>query len=231
MLTYFAENPTSAGAEAVRNLRTSVLLSNIDTPPQVIMVSSSIPGEGKTTVSLSLAQNLAGMGRRVLLIEGDLRRRVMSTYFDTKAQGGMISVLTGKQALSETVVHDPAVGIDVLFGEATKANAADIFASARFAELIAEVRQQYDHIIIDTPPVMVVPDARIIAQHVDAGIFVVRWDSTPRKLVSEALAMFESVNVQINGVLLNNIDLRGMKRYGYGYGYGYGAYGRGYYTS
>lgn len=231
VLTYFAENPTSAGAEAVRNLRTSVLLSNIDTPPQVIMVSSSIPGEGKTTVSLSLAQNLAGMGRRVLLIEGDLRRRVMSTYFDTKAQGGMISVLTGKQALSETVVHDPAVGIDVLFGEATKANAADIFASARFAELIAEVRQQYDHIIIDTPPVMVVPDARIIAQHVDAGIFVVRWDSTPRKLVSEALAMFESVNVQINGVLLNNIDLRGMKRYGYGYGYGYGAYGRGYYTS
>ncbi len=229
VLSYFAEKPTSAAAEAVRNLRTSVLLSNIDSPPRVIMVSSSIPGEGKTTVSLSLAHNLAEMGRRVLLIEGDVRRRVMSGYFDVKPEGGMISVLTGQRGFSQTVVHDKKVGIDVLFGEETKANAADIFASARFAELVAEARKHYDHVIIDTPPVLVVPDARIIAQHVDAGIFVVRWDSTSRKLVSEALGMFESVNVQISGLVLNNIDLRGMKRYGYGYGYG--AYGRGYYTS
>lgn len=230
VLAYFSEKPTSAAAEAVRNLRTSVLLSNIDQPPQVIMVSSSIPGEGKTTVSLSLAHNLADMGRRVLLIEGDVRRRVMSSYFDlTVPRQGMISVLTNDRSLADTIVSVPGAGVDVLFGEETRANAADIFASERFAELIAEVRQHYDHVIIDTPPVMVVPDARIIAQHADARVFVVRWDSTARGLVSEALAMFESVNAPVSGLVLNNIDQRGQK--GYGYGHGYGRYGRGYYTS
>lgn len=230
VLDYFAENPTSAAAEAVRNLRTSVLLSNVDRPPRVIMVASSIPGEGKTTVSLSLAHNFAKMGRRVLLIEGDMRRRVMTSYFDvTPPEGGMISVLSGERALAETVVHDASVHLDILFGDRTKANAADIFASERFAELVAEAREHYDHVIIDTPPVMVVPDARIIAQHADACIFVVRWDHTPRRVVSEALGMFESVNVTVNGLVLNNIDMRGQKRYGYGHGYG--RYGKGYYTS
>lgn len=230
VLDYFSEKPTSAAAEAVRNLRTSVLLSNIDQPPQVIMVSSSIPGEGKTTMSLTLAHNLAEMGRRVLLIEGDVRRRVMSSYFDTPApKEGMISVLTGKVDLANVIVPIPGAGVDVLFGEETRANAADIFASERFADLVAQVRQLYDHIIIDTPPVMVVPDARIIAQHADACLLVVRWDSTSRGLVSEALNMFESVNVQVNGLVLNNIDQRGQKRYGNGYGYG--RYGRGYYAS
>ncbi|KMK63835.1 polysaccharide biosynthesis tyrosine autokinase [Puniceibacterium sp. IMCC21224] len=233
-IRYLSERPTSAAAEAVRNLRTSVLLSNVDNPPQVIATSSSLPGEGKTTLSLALSQNLAGMGKKVLLIEGDIRRRVMSTYIsdDANTRTGLIAVLTGQQTLSETVIHDETVGADILLGGKSSVNAADLFSSDRFHALLDEARKTYDQIIIDTPPVLVVPDARIIAQVADALLFAVKWDSTSQSQVIEALRMFESVNHPVSGIVLNQISPRGMKRYGYGDKYGaYAAYGRKYYVN
>ncbi|WP_136444015.1 polysaccharide biosynthesis tyrosine autokinase [Pacificoceanicola onchidii] len=232
VLTYLAEKPSSAAAESIRNLRTSVLLSNLDNPPQVLLVCSSIPGEGKTTVSMALAQNLAGMGKRVLLIEGDVRRRMLSAYFNIEKPKGLIGVLTEQHSLEEAVVTDEAIGIDVLFGEESRINAADVFASDKFAALLDEARGVYDQIIIDTPPVLVVPDARIVAQQVDGVIFVVKWDSTSKTLVSEALDMFESVNRPVSGLVLNSVSPRGMKRYGYGGKYSaYGRYGAGYHNN
>src|SRR6056297_1700675 len=90
LISYLKNKPTSAASEAIRNLRTSVLLSNIDTPPRVIMSTSSIPGEGKTTQSLALAHNFVGLGRKVLLIEGDIRRRAFSEYFKNTPEGGLL---------------------------------------------------------------------------------------------------------------------------------------------
>ncbi|MGY9046351.1 hypothetical protein P775_05735 [Puniceibacterium antarcticum] len=233
-INYLAEKPTSAAAEAIRNFRTSALLSNVDNPPQIIAISSSIPGEGKTTLSLSLAQNLSAMGKKVLLIEGDMRRRVVSTYLneENKSSKGIISVMTGAQTLTDTVVHDNNLGADILLGEKGSANAADIFTSERFKAMLDEARVTYDYIVIDTPPVLVVPDARIIAQMADALVLVVKWDSTSRTQVIEALKMFESVNHPVSGVVLNQISPKGMKRYGYGEKYGaYGSYGRKYYMN
>lgn len=233
-IKYLAEKPTSAAAESIRNLRTSALLSNVDHPPQIIVTSSSIPGEGKTTLSLALAQNLSSMGKKVLLIEGDIRRRVMSTYLDEskKSEKGIVAILTNVQTLSETVIHDETIGADVLLGEKTAANAADIFTSESFGKLLEEARGSYDHIIIDTPPVLVVPDARIIVQMADALLFAVKWDSTSRTQVVEALKMFESVNHPVSGIVLNQISPTGMKRYGYEGKYGaYAAYGHGYYVN
>ncbi|GGB26384.1 polysaccharide biosynthesis tyrosine autokinase [Allosediminivita pacifica] len=232
-IRYLAEKPTSAAAEAVRNLRTSVMLSNVDAPPQVIMTTSSLPGEGKTTLAMALTQNFSGMGKRCLIIEGDIRRRVFSQYTqDNDSETGLISVLTGERSLSEVVYHMPQVGADVLRAGKTGTNAADLFASDSFSEVLRAAREQYDQIIIDTPPVLVVPDARIIAQHVDAVLFVVRWDSTQKGQVSEALRMFESVGRPINGTVLNQINPKGMKRYGYGHKYGaYAAYGSKYYVN
>ncbi|MCA1338148.1 polysaccharide biosynthesis tyrosine autokinase [Pseudooceanicola marinus] len=224
---YLKSRPTSAAAEAVRNLRTSVLLSNVDQPPQVILNSSAVPGEGKTTVSISLAQNMAGMGRKVLLIEGDIRRRVFGQYLKTEQEHGLISVLSGETTLAETVIHDERLDADVLIGENSSVNAADLFSSQSFGRMIEEARQHYDQIIIDTPPVLVVPDARVIAQHVDAILFVVHWDRTERGQVEAALDLFESVNHPVNGLVLNKISPAGMRRYGYGHKYGYG-YGYGY---
>ncbi len=231
-IAYIIENPNAAAAEAIRNLRTSITYSNIDRPPQVITLSSSLPGEGKTTLSLLLTQSFAGLNKRVLLIEGDLRRQVFTEYFKSaESAPGLLSVLTGKTALSEAVQRDEFLGADILRAEKIGANAADVFASESFQALIETARGEYDYIIIDTPPVLVVPDARTIAQATDALVFSVKWDSTQHTQVIDALRMFESVNVLPTGLVLSHINPRGMKRYGYGGKYGaYAQYGRKYYA-
>lgn len=231
-LTYLSEKPTSVAAEAVRNLRTSVLLSNVDTPPKVIMTCSSFPGEGKTTIALALAQNMSKMGKRVLLVEGDVRRRVFSQYMNRGDARGLVAILAEDVPLQDVVLHDERLGCDVLLADKSTENAADLFSSQRFAELIQTAREQYDHIVIDTPPVLVVPDARIIAQNTDAIVFVVHWDKTIKPAVVDALREFESVNAQVSGLVLNQINVKGMRRYGYGDKYGaYASYGSKYYNN
>jgi len=220
VLNYLVEKPNSAAAEAIRNLRTSMLLADLDNPPQVIMSTSSIPGEGKTTQSIAIAQNLSGLGAKVLLLEGDLRRRVFSQYFDRPNQKGFLSVLSGEVALEDALVHDSEIQADLLFGEKSSINAADVFSSSKFSDFIDILRDHYDYIIIDTPPVLAVPDARVIGQSVDAILYTVKWDSTSHRQVLDGLKSFESVNLKVSGLVLSQIDKRGMKRYGYGDSYG-----------
>jgi len=220
VLNYLVEKPNSAAAEAIRNLRTSILLADLDNPPQVIMSTSSIPGEGKTTQSIAIAQNLSGLGAKVLLMEGDLRRRVFSEYFDRPNQKGFLSVLSGEVALEDALVHDSELQADLLFGEKSSINAADVFSSSKFSDFITILRDYYDYIIIDTPPVLAVPDARVIGQSVDAILYTVKWDSTSHRQVFDGLKSFESVNLKVSGLVLSQIDKRGMKRYGYGDSYG-----------
>ncbi|AJY45365.1 GumC family protein [Martelella endophytica] len=221
VLTFIRDNPTSPVTESVRNLRTSVLLGNIDKPPQVLVTTSAIPGEGKTTTGAALALNFVGMGKKVLLIEGDLRRLSLDQYFSRpKTLAGVISVLTGRVALEEAVWHSEEHGLDVLFGEKSEANAADVLSSERMRTLLDEARARYDVIVIDTPPALIVPDARVVSQFVDMVLFVVKWDSTHQQQVEEAIRLFE--DKVIGGVVLNQIDPNGFKRYGYSYGYGYG---------
>ncbi|WP_420569050.1 GumC family protein [Thalassovita sp.] len=225
LIPYLAEKPTSPAAEAVRNLRTSILLSDLDNPPQVIMSTSSIPAEGKTTQAIALAHNLSGLGKKVLLVEGDIRRRTFNSYFTKVRDAGILSVLSGAVPLSEAVIHDDLLNADVLMGEKTNVNAADVFSSETFHQFIENARKTYDFIIIDTPPVLVVPDARVIAQSVDAVVFSVAWDSTTKAQVAEGLEQFDIVNQSITGLVLSQIDPVGMRRYGYSGKYGkYGAY-------
>ncbi len=220
-LQYLREKPVSAAAEAIRNLRTSVMLSNVDRPPQVIMLTSSIPGEGKTTMALALTQSFASLNKRTLLIEGDLRRLVFSEYFSASDYNqGLVSVLAGETKLANATRHIDEVGTDILVGEKFEANVADLFSSERFAQLISEARAEYDVIVIDTPPVLVVPEARTIAGQADALLFAVHWDSTDQSQVAERLRMLESVDQRPTGLVLNQIDMKGMKRYGYGGQYG-----------
>lgn len=213
VLSYLADKPASSAAEAIRNLRTSVLLSNIDDPPRVIMTTSALPDEGKTTLALALIQNLVGMNRRVLLIDGDLRRRAVSRLMDAAERPGLLAVLTGAKSLDEVVYADPLLGVDVLAGESTDANAADVFSSDSFARLLATARDRYDLVIIDTPPVLLVPDARVIAQHADAILFVVRWNATTAGQVRDGLRMFESVNRRVSGLVLTQINARQVRRF------------------
>ncbi len=234
VIDYIVDKPTSAAAEAFRNLRTSVLHSNVDRPPKVILFSSSIPGEGKTTDAVSLAHNLSGLGKRVLLLEGDVRRRTLGNYFKAEGRPGLVSVVAGDASLDEAILHSDRLGIDVLLGEKASVNAADLFSSDRFRELMAQLRERYDYIVIDTPPVLVVPDARVIGQHADAILYTVKWDDTPKGNVLQGLHMFDMVNLTVTGLVLSQIDPRGASRYGYGGKYGsyYGYYSaKGYYDN
>ena len=228
-LDYLVSKPNSAVAEAVRNLRTSLMLSNIDKPPQVIMMTSSVPGEGKTTLSMALTRNFSLMGKKVLLIEGDIRRRAFSEYFDLSGQKGLLSACMEDEPLEKILYRAEALGADVLAGETSKVNAADFFSSDRLARLIGRMRKDYDVIIIDAPPVLAVPDARLIGQLADTIMYVVRWESTPKAQLQQGLHAFSTINAPISNLVLNLIDPKKMKSLGYGESYG-GKYS-GYYES
>lgn len=222
LLKYLSDKPTSAAAEAIRNVRTSILLSNIDTPPKVIMTTSALPEEGKTTAAIALAHNFSAMGKKVLLIEGDIRRRRFQEFFKIRPKTGLITTLSDETPFDQSVFYDERLGADVLMAEKSRVNAADFFSSDRFRDFLTEMRELYNFIIIDTPPVLVVPDARVIGQYVDATIFLVAWDSTQRGQVTAALRDLASVNLEVAGLVLSQVDPKGMQRYGYGKGYYYG---------
>lgn len=233
VLDYLGQHPTSAPAEAIRNLRTSLLLSSVDKAPQVIMMTSSVPGEGKTTTTLALAQNMTAMGRKVLVMEGDVRLSPLREYFTEIEKGspGIVEVISGEIALADAVHKVPGIG-DILPESKASVNAADLFSSERFGRMLTEARKAYDFILVDTPPVLVVPDARVIAQNVDVVVFAVRWDSTSHEQVTNALHQLALVNIRVAGLVLTQVDPEGMRRYGYGDSYGaYASYGKSYYTS
>ena len=232
LLSYLSDHPTSAASEAVRNLRTSVLLSNAGKPPQVILSASSVPGEGKTTHAIALVQNLAAMGKRVLMIEGDMRRRTLSSYFPAEQTLNLVSVLTQEASLTSAVQNIQALGADVLLGETSSASAADMFASKRFGDLIIEARSLYDVIVIDSPPVLIVPDARVISHHVDSIVFSVAWDKTTKQQVEAGLKQFELLNGPVIGMILSQIKPKQMARYGgEGTNPGYSGFGSPYYDT
>ena len=216
MLSYIKENPNSSLVEAVRNIRTSILMSSIDADPQVIMMTSSVPGEGKTTLSMTMAQSFAGLDKKVLLIEGDIRRRVFREYFKTKKTEGLVSVVSRRAHFEDAVFFSEELGVDVLMGDNSSMNAADFFSSESFREFFDELRTIYDFIIVDTPPVVLVPDARLIGRVADAVIYIVHCGRTPRFQVFEGIRALRSANIRVTGAVLNNIDPKSMRRYVYG---------------
>jgi len=215
VLHYLNEKPMSAAAEAVRSLRTSLMLSRPDTPPQIILSTSASPGEGKTTTAVALAQNFGQMGKKVLLIEGDTRRRVLNEYLKIPPKAGITDVLSGAHSLKDAVSHVVKSGIDVLTGDKAKVSAADLFGSAKFRDLLDEARAHWDIILIDCPPVLAVPDARVLAQYADAILFTVHWDKTTSTQIKSGLRLFEMVNLRPAGFVLNQIGPAGLRGYAY----------------
>jgi capsular exopolysaccharide synthesis family protein len=222
LLDRFVEQPNSGFAEAVRDLRTSIQLSNIDAAPKVIAITSSVSEEGKSILASTLALSNAMAGKKVLLIDSDLRRKVLRRYFLVDAKLGLVSLLSGETTFEETVHHDKRTGLDFLFGDDKKVTPVDFFGSQLFCDLISEMRNRYDLIFLDTPPVLAVSDARVIAQQADVVIYAVRWNSTTRRMIRTGLESLRQANVHAIGLALNKVDPKRMDRYGY-YGYGYGA--------
>lgn len=222
VLQYVINNPRSGISEAARNLRTSVLLANIDNPPQVITVTSSVPEEGKSISAILLGAVTAQMGKSALVVDMDLRRRTLHETLGVKSDLGLISVLNGTVPLHQAIQHHPETGLDFLVVEHNAVSAPDILSSKAFKDMIATARETYDIIVLDSPPVLAVTDARIIAKSSDALIYVVRWDNTPRAVVKQGLSTLASTGLEISGFVLSRVDRNKQKKYAAGY---YGYYG------
>lgn len=231
-LEHMKTKPNSVFAEAVRNLRTSILMSNIDKEPQIILLTSSVPSEGKTTLSIALTRYLNSMdGKRALLVEADIRRKTLRRYVDEEPKVDLMDVLLGRLPKEEIDLYNDELGLEVLAGSDTGSNAADLFASRRFADLLKALRTEFDYIVIDSPPVLAVPDARVLASYADTVAFVVRWSETTKTQVQQGLEMLDSIDANIAGVVMTQVDQKKMKSYGYAGQYGYDGYSSGYYGS
>ncbi len=156
---YVMEKPLSQMAEAIRAVRAAIQLANVDHPPKIIMATSSLPGEGKTTFCATLARVAAMSGARILLIDGDLRRPSISKILKLKPEAYLEAVLAGDKDLNSAIVSDPASGLHVICAQGHSANSADLLGSMRMRKLITENSESYDMIIIDTPPLMGISDA------------------------------------------------------------------------
>lgn len=205
--------PGCHAAEALRHLRTTLYHGNA-AAPGVLLVTSSAANEGKSSLSRALAHSLSGIGKRVLLIEADIRRRPLRRRRRNAERPGLLSVLDGKASLGKAVFRDDTLGIWVLPGETAQANTADVLSSRQMDSLIKTARQNYDVIIIDTPPVLAVPDTKLIGRSADAVLFAVAWDRTRRGPLRQALKALETMNIPVAGLVMTQIDAQAARRYG-----------------
>ncbi len=201
LLSKLASEPASPASEAVRNIRTSLLMARLDDPPKVVMITSSVAEEGKTILSFALAQNLAALGQRVLLIECDFKRPSFERIMRSERKQGLLSVLTTRSELKSTLLSDGETGLDILPCETTSPTSADLFSSKQFEHLIATARETYDHIVLDTPPVLFCPDARVISRVSDAVLFTLRWRHTSRRQFADGLAALQTVHANVAGIV------------------------------
>ncbi len=209
--------PWSQVAEAFRSLRTAVLFTARGAPPKVIVVTSAVAAEGKTVGSLNLATALAEAGSRVLLLEADLRHPRCHRTLRVDASRGLASLLAG-QAELESVIHSlDAPRISFIPAGAVPANPAELVSSVRMREALASLRSRYDFVIIDTPPVLPVTDAVVLAREADAVVLVVRGHGTPSGLVREARDRLVMTGAPLLGVVVNDVDLTWGDLYLYDY--------------
>jgi succinoglycan biosynthesis transport protein ExoP len=208
--------PQSQMAESYRALRTSLLLSNLGAPPKVIMVTSALPQEGKTTTSMNCAVVLAQKGVRVLLIDADLRRPSIHKNLGMGPHSGLSNVLTGSTTLEQAITRTAILpNLDVLPAGTPPPNPAELLASTNMRDLLAQLREQYDHIVIDTPPSLSVTDSVVLSPRADAVVLVIRSGQTTKQALRRARDILTQVNAKVVGVLLNAVDLSSPDYYYY----------------
>jgi polysaccharide biosynthesis transport protein len=208
--------PQSQMAESYRALRTSLLLSNLGSPPKVIMVTSALPQEGKTTTSINCAVVLAQKGVRVLLIDADLRRPSIHKTLGMGPRSGLSNVLTGSSTLEQTVTRTAVLpNLYILPAGTPPPNPAELLASTNMRDVLAQLREQYDHIVVDTPPSLSVTDAVVLSPRADAVVLVIRSGQTTKQALRRARDILAQVNAKVIGVLLNAVDLSSPDYYYY----------------
>lgn len=229
---YLLQKPLSAFSESLRSLRSALSLSNVDNPPKIILFTSALPNEGKTTTAISFARAAAHAGQKVLLVDCDLRHPSVHRVLGAgKPTEGLVEYLAGRVSFADVMVKDAATGLDFIPVASGAANPPDLLGSAQMRRILREARDAYDLVILDTAPVLPVSDSRVLAQLSDKTVFVVRWDETPRDAAIGAAKELRTYKADIAGAILTMVDTAKQAKYGYGDGgYYYRRYSR-YYSN
>jgi succinoglycan biosynthesis transport protein ExoP len=218
---WMLDHPESVAAEAFRSLRTSVLLSRPKSGPRMILVTSCLPGEGKSTVTVNLAISFAQHGKKVLIMEADMRRPSMKHVLDVSNDKGLSNVLAGTLTLDEAALHGVHVPtLDVLPAGPRPPMPSEMLGSTAFDSLLEQLSTLYDIILIDSPPALLLTDAVSIATKTDAVIWVARAGVITRPYLARATQMINRNGMPVIGFVLNRMD-KSVDPYAYGYGYGY----------
>ena len=216
------DNDNSAIAESFLKLRTNLQFLAVDSPPRVIVIASSMPSEGKSTTAINIALALAEAEHNVLLVDGDMRRPMLHNYLDVVGSVGFSTVLSGAATLPDVLQKSRYPGLTVLSAGAVPPNPSELLGSQAAKKLIAEMRSQFDYVVMDSSPLLAVTDAAILAAGADGVLIIARFGQTKRDQISHSVGILKNVGASLLGAVLTMTPPRGDGSYSYSYSY-YGA--------
>ena len=222
---YQLHYPLSPFSEAIRTLRSGIHMSDVDRPPKVIQITSSRPGEGKTTIAISLAISAALAGHKVALVDADLRHPSLSRFFKLEQEQGLVDLLIGATTFEKVLRFQNDLKLMVIPAGGKTLNPPDVLGSERMKALISHLGETFDYVVLDTPPVGPVIDPVIVANLADKTIFVVQWASTPRELVDTSVRQV-STHKRVAGIVLNCVNPDRARKYGGEHYYAHQYYGK-----
>jgi succinoglycan biosynthesis transport protein ExoP len=228
---YLLQKPTSAYAEALQSVRTALHFSNVDHPPKVILVTSALPEEGKTTFAVSLGRIAARSGLKVVLVDADMRRPKVARSLGLESDAGLRELLAGDALIPGVLHKDEPSGMHIIPSQPDTPGPQDLLGSRRMRDLIRQMSSLYDLVVIDSPPIMAVSDAIVLSGLADATLVMVRWETTPREVTISAVRQLRQSGGRIAGAVLTRVNMRKHARFSYGdSGYYYDKY-KGYYAN
>jgi succinoglycan biosynthesis transport protein ExoP len=222
--------PLSRYSESYRNLLVSLNLSNVDNPPRVIVVTSANPSEGKTVTSLSLAATAAAAGKRVLIVDGDLRRPRLHAELGVERGPGLVEFLSGQADLEAAMRTDERFRFQFITAGGETRNVLNLIESQKLRALLNQLKPHFGLIVIDTPPLLAVADARVLADRADSVLFAARWGKTSRNAILDGLKQLDGNSAPVAGVVMTRTDMDRLSSYQYGSTY-YGKAYQSYYSS
>lgn len=214
------KNSDDIAIESLRSMRTAIHFALSSARNNLITISGPAPEVGKSFISTNLATILAQSDKRVLIIDADLRRGYLHKYFNLDTQPGLTELLNGQQSLDTVIRPTEVPGLSVISRGKSPANPSELLSSNQFKNLLEQMSEKFDHVIIDTPPVLAVTDGIIISQYTGVNLVIARYAKTQMKELELTLNRFEQAGVKVNGFILNDIQ-RSSAGYGYGYNYAY----------
>jgi len=221
------EKPNSSYGEAVRTLRTGLMLSSVDHPPRTVAITSAMPNEGKSTTSLAVASATAKAGKRAIILDCDLRSPSLNEELEVPNGLGVGYHLAGGVPLDDVIEIEPSSGVHYMTAGSRVPNPTDLLGSDAMKQLLMTLESMYDLVILDMPPLLAVSDILVLARKVDKIVFVVRWEKTPRESALTAIRQLLDTGADMAGVVLSQVDVRKHAQYHYAdSGYYQGGYAK-----